>query len=198
VGTQNDPLKWTDAYVMNHRVAPPGTAKGRWAWLFLSILLPALANRVSTQATSSPNALGEASYPLMPQRGPRPYLSVIGPPPLRFEDIFPPPDVSANPPAGAPPKLPEKAKAADTDVVLPKPAPPPVVVAAPKPTETHAAPPAAPAAPRILPDDVPAQVHPEDFLPYFQYPGAGPKGRSAEAHPAPPLPVSTATYTQGP
>jgi hypothetical protein len=50
----------------------------------------------------------------------------------------------------------------------------------------------------ILPDDVPSQVHAEDFLPYFQYPGAGRQGRGEGQPPAAPsLPRSTATYTQG-
>ena len=98
-------------------------------------------------------------------------------------------------PAGrsAPPKLPEKVvKTDDQDIIVPKPAPA-APAAATKVIESHPAP-AAPPAP-ILPDDVPAQVRPEDFLPYFQYPGAGPRGR-AETPPAPPLPRSTATYTQ--
>jgi hypothetical protein len=196
VGTQNDPPQWTDVIVMNYRVSPPGTAKGRRAWIYLSLLLPALASKVSTQATSSPSPLGENSYPPIPQEGSQPYLTAIGPPPLRFEDVFPPPDLSTYQPAGAPPKPADKAKnsaSADKDVILPKPVATVTVVAI-KATESHPAP-AAPTPPAILADDVPVAVRPEDFLPYFQYPGAGPRGR-AETPPAPPLPVSTATYTQ--
>jgi hypothetical protein len=181
---------------MNHRVSPPGTAKGRRAWLFLSILLPALASKVSTQTTSSPNPLGEG-YPAGTAGGSRPYLAAIGPPSLRFEDVLPPPDLATCRPAGAPPKLPEKEKAADKDVILPKPTRAASVAAAKaSPAVPAPASAAAPTPPGILPDDAPAQVRPEDFLPYFQYPGAAPRGRSAEAPPSPPLPVSTATYTQ--
>jgi hypothetical protein len=89
----------------------------------------------------------------------------------------------------------EEEKSPDKDVVLPKVVPKPVVIAATKAAAAPAAP-AGPPPPAILPDDVPAQVRPEDFLPYFQYPGAAPRGRGAEAPPAPPLPVSTATYIQ--
>jgi hypothetical protein len=161
----------------------------------MSILLPALASKVSTQTTSSPNPFREGSYPPAPQEDSRAYLSVIGPPPLRFEDVFPPPDLSTLLPAGAPPKPSEaeKSKSVEKDVILPK-AAPVIVAAAPKAGESHPAP-TAPIPAAILPDDVPVAVRPEDFLPYFQYPGAGPRGRS-ETPPAPSLPVSTATYIQ--
>ena len=56
---------------------------------------------------------------------------------------------------------------------------------APAPTRTPA--PAKPTSAPIIPDDVRPAVRAEDFLPYFQIPGA--------AAPAP-LPPSTATYTQ--
>jgi len=162
----------------------------------MSLLLPALASKVSTQTTSSPNPVEEPG-PYDPQSGPQPYLTAVGPPPLRFEDVLPPPDLSTYLPAGAPPKVPEKPKdSPERDVILPKPAPA-ASSPSPKSHDIQAGPPPAPTPAPILPDDVPAQVRPEDFLPYFQYPGAGPRGRSAETPPAPPLPRSTATYTQG-
>lgn len=186
VGSQNDPPQWTDAYVMNQRVSPPGTAKGRRAWLFLSLLLPALASRVSTQATSLPN---DGPAPLVPEQSDRPYLAFVGPPPLRFEDLLPPPDLSTHPAAGAPPKpsvqavMDAKASpvaSTPTRTVIVKAAP----VAAPK----------APAVPPILSDDVPAQVRAEDFLPYFQFPGSG--GADAAQTAPRSIPPSSASYTQ--
>jgi hypothetical protein len=138
----------------------------------------------------------------------RPYLRVVAAPPLRFDNPEPPPDLAARPPAGGPPKLPEK-DPAKPDVILPKPASATqsagttltiesrVTVAPTAPTPAGA--PAAPASLPILPDDVHSQVRAEDFLPYFQYPGAR-SGRSGEAT-APPaaaaVPRSSATYTEG-
>jgi hypothetical protein len=196
---------------MNFRATPPATAKGRKAWLFVSILLPALASKVNTQ---------RGVLPPPPDDESRPYLQVIGPTPLRFEETLPPPDLTVRPPAGAPPK-PEAT--AGPDVVPSKPAASAgtpqqraaaaaaAVAAAKNPAATRtastsvsagpgatadAAPPPPPPAP-IIPDDVPAAVHPEDFLPYFQYPGSAPRADGVRQPPAPaPLPPSSATYTQ--
>jgi hypothetical protein len=188
---------------MNQRVTSPGTANGRRAWLFFSLLLPALASKVSTQHPSPP-IQADSDAPPYPQNDSRPYLRVISTPPLRFEDLLPPPDLSVRPPAGAPPKFPAKEKTGP-DVVLP-PKPPAAAAAAAasaKANEIHAgsttaAAPAPPVPSAILPDDVPSQVRAEDFLPYFQYPGAGRRVRGEGQPPAAPsLPASTATYTQG-
>jgi len=192
VGSQNDPPQWTDAIVMNQRVSPPGTAKGRRAWLYLSLLLPALASKVSTQATSLPLPL-DGPTPLVPEESDRPYLAFVGPPPLRFEDLLPPPDLSTHPAAGAPPKVAEREEAAahaaaKAASVASTPVRPILAKAAP------AAAPRGPTVPPILPDDVPAQVRPEDFLPYFQFPGAG-SADSASTAPRS-IPPSSATYTQ--
>jgi hypothetical protein len=192
VGSQNDPPQWTDAFVMNQRVSPPGTAKGRRAWLFLSLLLPALASKMSTQATSLPLPV-DGPAPLVPEQSDRPYLAFVGPPPLRFEDLLPPPDLSTHPTAGAPPR-PSAQEAMETKVakassVASAPVRPTTAVkaiAAPAPKGPTVAP--------ILSDDVPAQVRAEDFLPYFQFPGSA---RADTAPTAPSsLPPSSATYTQ--
>lgn len=177
---------------MHYRVTPPGTAKGRRAWLFFSLLIPALASKVSTQSASSPITYDDGS-PVVPSEKSRPYLAVIGPPLLRFEEALPPPDLSARPPGGAPPKPLVKLMEAD---VIPAPMVQPKVVvslsAAPQPAKIEIiAAPKPPPAPSILHDDVQGQVKPEDFLPYFQYPG------SSNQAPAPqPLPPSSATYIQ--
>jgi hypothetical protein len=156
-------------------------------------MLPALASKVSTQATSLPAPFGDGPPPLVPEQGARPYLAFVGPPPLRFEELLPPPDLSTHPAAGAPPKVSEqeaKAKATSAKPVLVASAPAHPV--ADKTAPAGPKPPPPPAA--ILPDDVPSQVHPEDFLPYFQVPGSS----AANQPPAPPanLPPSRATYTQ--
>ena len=199
---------------MNSRATPPATAKGRRAWLFLSVLMPALASKVNTQ---------NPSLPPPPEHGSsRPYLQVIGPPPLRFEDVLPPPDLSVRPPAGAPPR---PNPPATVDVVPARTAAAPAATkSVPTVTAGPASPASAPLTPApapvsapasasagngtsgngspapILPDDVPASVRPDDFLPYFQYPGATQQpepryGRGREQPPAP-QPTSTATYNQ--
>jgi hypothetical protein len=200
---------------MNQRDTSPGTAKGRRAWLLFSLLLPAFASKVvSMQSPASPTQ-ADADTPPYPQES-RPYLRVITTPPLRFEDPAPPPDLSARPPSGGPPKLPEKDKSdRGPDVLPPKPIVPearPMGSTAPtvqgqsgmassvKLTDTQTdaqtvTPPPAPTPPPILPDDVPSQVKPEDFLPYFQYPGSGRQNRGGDAPPQP-LPRSTASYIQ--
>jgi hypothetical protein len=187
---------------MNQRVTSPGTAKGRRAWLFLSLLLPAVASKVSTQNSPTP-IRADSEVPPYSRQGSRPYLRVVAAPFLRFEDLPPPPDLSVHPPAGAPPKVPEKDKSSP-DVVLPKPVPRNAESAS-RPNEIRtasaaaAAPPApaAPTPPPILPDDVPIQVRPEDFLPYFQYPGMSRRVRGEGPAPAAPsLPASSATYEQ--
>jgi hypothetical protein len=188
---------------MNQRVKSPATAKGRRAWIFLSLLLPAFASKVSTQNSMSPLLDTNPHYP----PNTHPYLHVVMPAALRFEDAEPPPDLVARPPAGAPPKPHEKDNA-KPDVVLPKPAATAAPAPAPVPAKANEVPapvtaaPATPAVqtpPPILPDDVPTQVRPEDFLPYFQYPGSARRGRGDAPPPpaSPPLPVSTATYTEG-
>jgi hypothetical protein len=177
---------------MHHRVSPPGTAKGRRAWLFFSLLIPALASKVSTQSAASPITLDDGS-PLVPSETSRPYLAVLGPPSLRFEEAQPPPDLSARPPGGAPPKPAVRPIGAD---VIPAPVVQPKVVvsipAAPQPAKVEViAAPKPPPPPSILHDDVRPQVRPEDFLPYFQYPGA--ESQASNSNNPPP---STATYTQ--
>lgn len=190
---------------MQSRVSPPTTAKGRRAWLFFSLLLPALASKVSTR--NSPTARNASHHKGVPTL---PYLMVIGPPELRFETPIPPPELSA-PATAAPPPKPRPGQDRKSDVIVPVPIiPAPVPVAAPAPAPaapsapsvsvatTDAAPAARPPSPPpILGDDVRPQVRPEDFLPYFQYPGAGTRGRdSSMPGQPPPLPRSTATYQE--
>jgi hypothetical protein len=192
---------------VKHSLRSRKTAKGHGAWLFLTLLLPAFASKVGSQ-NSLPTIQMDSDKAPYPQHS-RPYLRVVAAPPLRFDDPEPPPDLSARPPAGGPPKLPEK-DSAKPDVILPKPAPAAQSAASTLTIESHVgvapvaptatAAPAAPSSLPILPDDARSQVRAEDFLPYFQYPGAARSGRAGEASPsssAPPLPASSATYTEG-
>lgn len=132
----------------------------------------------------------------------RPYLTVIAVPPFRFAEPAPPPDLSAHPPAGAPPQPPATARTPAT----PADAPSAAASAGPDASAASASTPAADAtgaehpAPlqKILPDDTRPKVRPEDFLPFFQFPGAGqPRLTAAPAPPVPgTLPPSSATYQQ--
>jgi hypothetical protein len=199
-------MKMDDVSDLKHSLKARKTAKGHGAWIFLTLLLPSFASKVGSQ-NSLPAIQVDSDKAPYPQHS-RPYLRVVAAPPLRFDDPEPPPDLSARPPAGGPPKLPEKGEA-KPDVILPKPAPAAQsagstltiesrVAAAPA-APTAAAAPAAPSSLPILPDDVHPPVRAEDFLPYFQYPG-GRSGRTGDGTSPPAaasLPPSTATYTEG-
>ena len=134
----------------------------------------------------------------------RPYLQVAGVMPLRFAEAAPPPDLSTQLPAGAPPKL----------IASALPSEPPTEVKVEKPVEPVATKPTAPAISNpehtstpekekantstplpILPDDTRPKVKAEDFLPFFQFPGS-----STNDAPTPPAPgrqpPSSATYRQ--
>lgn len=138
------------------------------------------------------------------ETGPIPYLKITGALALRFH--APPPDPVAKPPAGATPPV-------QTPAELPSPVTvnhPPVIPVAQaadeptsKPTMSSPLPPdrPAPSSPMvILPDDTRAATRAEDFLPFFQFPGA--TGNvivplSAPRAPVPgALPPSSATYQQ--
>jgi hypothetical protein len=119
--------------------------------------------------------------------------------------------LSVRPPAGGPPKLRNVISDGRTpEVAPPKPAPPTASAATvtAKKEEVHtnptSAPPPPPPPPAILPDDVASKVRPEDFLPYFQFPGVespsndvNAAGQSQAAQAAPKtIPRSSATYQE--
>jgi len=177
---------------MNTSVKPPSAGK-RWGGLLLALLVPPLSTGVS-----QPGAQGEA--PPYSGESSRSYLSVVGPPPLRFQDaeVAPQCDLSTRPPAGAPPLPPEKhADAAARQDVVVNPGGSDTAKKAPR-VEPEAPSKAGPAA--ILPDDGDPRVRPEDFLPFFQFPGARP-GQADPSMPQPlnapapgQIPPSSATY----
>jgi len=152
-------------------------------------------------------ASGQSAY--LPERELIPYLPIVGAPPLRFQEVTPPADLVTRPAAAAPPvpalsltessvALANAAAAHSAAMATRAPEETPAATVKPESKVTEA--PAAPAkgAPAILPDDARPQVHPEDFLPYFQIPGATRQpGDVTPVAPAPaPLPPSSATYTQ--
>lgn len=143
---------------------------------------------------------------------PRPYLAVLGPPPLRFAEAIPPPDLSVRPAVGAPPVPraetddPPAANSAEKPAETPGPASHPAPASEPT---AHAASPATPSSPEsektpapILVDDTRLRVKTEDFLPFFVFPAqAGapqvvvPAGSVAPAS-GTVMPASSATYRQ--
>jgi hypothetical protein len=169
------------------------------------LLLPALA----------PDHTLAATWPRVPRERPTDpssaYLPINGAPPLRFQEVAPPsPDLVMRPPAAAPPSPPMTV--AESSVALENAAAARSTSIRESSEASHTAAPATPqsspsdskTASPILPDDLRPQVHPEDFLPFFQLSGsAGQPGDVTvivpAARTAPPpgnLPVSSATYTQ--
>jgi len=139
----------------------------------------------------------------------RPYLTVVVAAPLRFEESPAPPHVSpvlAAAPAETPrPVLspgpapePSGAKEPMTEHAALTPSVPPVSGTSAPGTSPKDKPekPAKPP-PAILPDEIQPKVRPEDFLPFFQFPGSN-AGPSDVAPPPEPgkLPPSSATYRQ--
>jgi hypothetical protein len=155
--------------------------------------MPAVGRQRSSEGVAADCQDGEAS----------PYLAQIGAPPLRFQEVAPPPDLSAKPPAAAPPQ--PHLTPAESSVNMANSAASNSVPAQ-KPPEDHAqeatpesAQPPKPEPVTILQDTVKPQVQAEDFLPFFLIPGAAKPDGAVPAAPEPGrLPPSTATYTQTP
>jgi hypothetical protein len=191
---QTDPIEWTVPPYMNSSVHPPPSAQVRQAYLRLALCL--LPGAALSEALSAPPRGATAT---------RPYLTCAAAPLIRFAEAPPLPDLSVRPPAGAPPNPPSPDSAPDpaTDVT---PAVPNTVQPQPanEPTNRNDAQAPAPVPPRIIPDDTRPAVRPEDFLPFFIFPGSA-QGSGNPAvvlpgslTPAVPgtLPPSTATYRQ--
>ena len=135
----------------------------------------------------------------------RPYLRIAGALPLRFRTESPPPDLAGKPAAGAPPHpalstafvepISHPAQIGPASAQASQPIDPPAKTS-PTPAITT------PTTISILPDDTRPSTRPEDFLPFFQFPGGN--GNMTVAVPvtgrqpaAPnPQPPSSATYQQ--
>jgi hypothetical protein len=178
----------------------------RRAWHGLILLL--LATLILTDAHGIPSLrLQVHSGTVPPPRDSRPYLSTVGPAPLRFAAIPEPPQPAPPGPVSTPP-APAAAPAGEAAAIEPaltpaSPSQPGPAPATETPLESPAVPAKEPA--RILIDDVRPAVRPEEFLPYFQVPGGKQPGEltvivpvPSPAPPSAPLPPSSATYTQTP
>lgn len=186
---------------MNHREPRLLPRESRSTCRYIALLLlPVLVPSANTHAIGrslTPNA-SRAARPA----GSAPYLLNLGSPPLRFEEFVPLPDLSIRPALGGS----NPVAAIDTQTAnRPDVIPADTGMHLNSPPATHAGPmenSLRPTPASIIPDDTRAPVRPEDFLPYFQIPGAGevslivPVPRAIP--PPPPLPPSSATYTQTP
>jgi len=203
-GISDNPFKWTVSHSMNYREPTHALRRWRKAWHCLSLALTTAAP-VGLQSQPQPRPFIRTTKPVTE---PAPYLRVTGAPALRFQEAAPPPDLVARPAAGASPTpalTPTESSVALANAAAAASAEP----AATSPTSTAPATPEKPAgktpAP-ILRDDVRPTVRPEDFLPYFQVPGAAQlPGEATPFVPAPrsaptpaTLPPSAATYPQPP
>ncbi|MBI2517580.1 MAG: hypothetical protein HYV95_11815 [Opitutae bacterium] len=183
---------------MNLRAHPPRLAGARWATFRLVLgLLPAVATSAPSMA---PEIAGSAAS--------RPYLTVAGAAPLRFEEPTPPPppDHMIRPAAGAPPQptAPDTATTSESEPT--KEAAKSLATGTPAPADTTSPETTQPAPkgktppPAILPDDTRPRVRPEDFLPFFQFPGSAANPNDVTLVPTPPAPgqqpPSSATYRQ--
>ncbi len=180
---------------MNLRAQPPNTAGVCRGGLRLLLgLLPCMA-------AATPPLIPDPPWP--PRS--RPYLTVLGSAPLRIHEAVPPPDLSVRPPAGAPPQ--PVAEAPGSPVAIPPQTEAPASeTAQPTPSGTESPPVSAPdgkpakPAKSILPDDTRPKVRAEDFLPFFQPPGASSNPNDVTVAPTPPAPgiqpPSSATYRQ--
>jgi hypothetical protein len=197
---QNDPNTWTVETIMHQRALPPQPDGTPRAVLILFVwLVPVLA--FSDYSIPVDESSGRISS--------RPYLRVAAAPTLRFAEAPPPPDLTTHQPAGAPPKL-EASAAPATEPTADRPA---VAKAESISADVTVSPvkntvqvtgevakpekekPSGPAPAPILPDDTRPRVRPEDFLPYFTFPGSS--TLDAPTAPAPGRqPPSSATYRQ--
>lgn len=192
---------------MNHRETPSlPTGVHRGLRCLSLLLIPVVAPEAAPDLSRHRGAAGNDSVP---------YLTFVGAPALRFEKANPPPDLSVRPAAGAPPipaLTPTEASVAQANAAAARST---TSTASPAESVATAAkadsktPPAAtkPSPAPILPDDTRPAVRPEDFLPYFQIPGANKQpsevnltmpASALTAPAAAPLPPSSATYTQTP
>lgn len=168
---------------MTYRDSPHPPVRVRLALRCLALLVvPALAPHGGHALTRS---RPPGSGPELRHADPIPYLTILGGPPLRFQDATPPPDLTVRPAASAPPIAASseiEAAVGVANVAAIQPAPPSAALAddSTGPTSPTAGspattpPPAVPVKtpPPIIPDNVRQSVRPEDFLPYFQIPGA--------------------------
>lgn len=183
---------------MNFRANKLILAHMRKVWCFCFFgFTPALASKIGARDLNGIER--QPAPPTEQMEAPHPYLSVVGPPPLRFQEPF-----ALQKPATQPPALREE-HAVGAPVQASS-APPAVGPAPAHPTQD--APPSKigtsfapgqtagpePANPTIIPDEMRRRVRPEEFLPFFEPPGSGAPNAAPSSNPPPTLPPSSATY----
>ena len=177
-------------------------------WRCVAMLLLPMLDPIRLNATGRTRSSSQFRTDLPEESAP--YLLAVGAPPLRFQELPPPPALSIVRPAVAPPSLlaTPASETSNRDVIVPASEP----VAAPAPAETRneskeiALPPKKPGPAPILPDETRPPIRAEDFLPFFEIPGSrrGPAETSvivpvpSSVPSGPPLTPSSATYTQTP
>ena len=188
---------------MNNREPRPTPRESLRVFRSVAVLLLPVLGVDNAQAAGRSRSSNPVRTPVA--EGSVPYLLALGPPPLRFQEYVPPPEVSPRLPAGGPTTSASPATSHTSDVILPASDTDPTPAAKNEPKDNPAAP-KKPGPAAIIPDDTRPQVRPEDFLPFFQIPGSGrgpvevnvlapiPSGVPSPA----PLQPSSATYTQTP
>jgi hypothetical protein len=169
----------------------PAHMRKVWCYCFLGFI-PALMSKVGERCL---RAAERRTVPVEQfVEVSSPYLVVVGPPPLRFQEPVAIPSCGPSPPkAAATPQLAEP-KQSGSPPALVSPALTPASQAPANDSAGNRTPPGSePGVPSIIPDEVRPQVRPEEFLPFFQPPGAGP-AKHPPADQPPPLPPSSATY----
>jgi hypothetical protein len=200
---------------MNHRETPQLSAAARRALRCITLLLlPALAPEAAPaqprhRSPTRRNDSGSGGESL-------PYLTVMGSQPLRFQRGPSTTDLLDRPVGGAPP-LPPLSPTESTIALANASAIQPSLsssrdlddapVTEVKSEQKEAVAPVKTVPAAILPDDTRPSIRAEDFLPFFQIPGA-PRRVGESPVPAPPaantapapatLPPSSASYTQTP
>lgn len=170
---------------MIFRTTKPRRLPGRRLWYYCCMIFtPPLASKFSERI----GAGADYETTLVDRDTPtRAYLQVIGPPPLRFQEAVPPPDLTVRPAAGAPPTPNATAATGPKPAAAPPPAPVATVPPVPKLAKAKPPAPVTPVpgdtsdavAPAIIEDEMRPRVRAEEFLPFFQ-PGQ--------------IPPSSATY----
>jgi hypothetical protein len=190
----------------NSQPWPSGLA--RFLRCIFFVLVPALAS----DATPGQRAPPPSTLPDSEESSP--YLPLVGPPPLRFAQAPPPPDLSTRPTPAAPPRPTVMEEIAATNAASAKSNTPAsgaagmasdqhrsaAVEGAPVVPEMAARPSPGKETPALLPDDVQHETRPEEILPFFQFPGSGGATVVVPGVPTAPettrLPVSSAVYRQ--
>ena len=173
------------------------------AIVLLPFLLSDAVPRLKSATYRRPSP--DQDYPEPRRDATHPYLTVIGPAPLRFAAAPALVRAKSAPPAPPPPAVPEKEGAIEAanrqaasvldDLV----GAPSVTAAAPTEVRPKTS---TPEPLPLLPDDTRRQVRPEDILPFFSFPATGTGGGviiGAPTEPAQPrekLPPSSATFIQ--